>query len=156
MEPDVVQLYEELKSLNIELLFNMVARRLSGRRVQVEFRKPALQGTRGFAFRDEHQAIIHVSLDLEPAERLKVFLHEVAHVKLHYDILSSNSMFAGEPGSVRWKAKPEHDERWNAKAKETDVERLAGEWLDYVEEHAAGEGMKFKLKTLLEMSLNVR
>lgn len=151
---ELAKTVKELKRLNQHLLFSRVARHLSGRSVHVAFRKPALKGARGVAFRlPSGQAVIHVSNELDEEDTLKVFLHEVSHVKIHYDVLSSSQALNAEPETVVWTSrKAEHDKVHQAQAKEDEVKAQVQKWLTHLQVIAPGKRLEDRLNALLKMS----
>lgn len=67
-------------------LFERVASRLTGRPVEVRFQEPPIVGCRGLADRDKDgNATITIEPGMDQDNELFVFLHEVAHIKLHYN-----------------------------------------------------------------------
>lgn len=132
----------------ITLLFHEVGKRLSGRRVFVYFRPPALKGARGIAFKRSGQAVIHITPGLEDVETLKVFLHEIAHILKHWEILSESPMWNMEPGTLNWTNQAQHEKVWNAEQKEDEVSRLSEQWFQYAVRH--GNTLKEWLYSLLD------
>ena len=72
-------------------LYELVAEKLSGRNVRVDFKKPMIRGVRGEFTRDDDTGYIRISPDLDVRNRLWVYLHEAAHALLHWDDVESSN-----------------------------------------------------------------
>ncbi len=81
----------------VDLLYSRVAPHLAGREVILEWCPPILPGARGLTLRGGDKALIQIDPDIDREQRLETFLHECAHVRLHFDGLAEKSAFDSVP-----------------------------------------------------------
>lgn len=60
---------------------------LPGHRIEVVWAKPEGVNVMGLAHKSHDKFMVTIDPELKPAELLRVLLHELAHVRLHYDRL---------------------------------------------------------------------
>lgn len=122
-----------------------VARHLAGRPVILRDRAPYLKGVLGMLYNHQGRAVIDISPELEELSSLRMFLHEVSHLKRDFPTLPESSYALLEPASVS----PVRGalERLAQDASEEPAERLARSWFQYAEKRA---GVSASLKARLE------
>ena len=128
-------------------LYTAVARRLTGRPCKVEFVQPYIKKTRGLAARKGDTGIIQIRPGLGEDQTLETYLHEVAHVRLHFKGLMGLPKQA-RPESYRLTV-PEgemeaHEQR------EDEARTLAAHWEEYADENATGPELRHRLAALLD------
>ena len=128
-------------------LYDRVAKRLTGRPVEIQWRQPYCDDFLGLAARDGNGgAIIQVAPDLDPDTKLKVFLHECAHVR-DYKHLGSSKNHEQPPGSHYLPDRKGYlqinQDRENA------VDSMAAYWLHFAELGAKSKTVISKLTSLL-------
>jgi len=145
-----MSILQELKRLNVELLYSRLVRVLSNERVILEWRE--LEDYRGLTFKRDGDVIIQVDEDLDQEQEFLTILHEIAHVKLHASGLIDESAFDFLPEKAsdyypEWyleKRKKAHEKR------EQEAKHQVDQWLEN-----AGDGSnKDRIKNLLEFYSN--
>lgn len=116
-------------------LYELLARHLTGRRVTVERRAIPSIGTVGAAFlADDGEPVIMVDPDPPGLDPFWVYLHECAHVRLHFADLVKSNMHTRPPDVVSDNTTIERDPVYVYQ--ETEADALANTWLDYARRHA--------------------
>lgn len=119
-------------------LWEKAARALTGQPVKVRFRKPVISAYHGQAYRSAGGAVVDISPEItDDRTKLKVYLHELAHVKLgHAD--NSTCDPNQPPGSTKY------DSQLVKKLRaylapvvkvEREADQLMMTWLTYAENH---------------------
>jgi hypothetical protein len=129
-------------------LYDLVARHLAGRPVEIQWRQPYCDDFIGLAVREAKKAVIQIAPDLDSQEKLRVFLHECAHVRLDYDRLSQSGDHKKEPGSY-YLPDPKAYHKLIEK-RENPVDSWAAYWLNYAEMSAKSDSTISKLTALLK------
>jgi hypothetical protein len=137
--------YPELVALSVH---TKVAEHLCGRPVMVRFRRPRVRNYVGCPYKTEDgQAIIDLDRERAGYLALKVFLHECAHIRLHFEAFSPGDSYRAPSGSdalsplvtvATYRKQP----------RETEADRLAERWLK-----AARAGAGRFLRSGLDASL---
>lgn len=133
--------------MNIELS-QKVAKYLCGQPVTVRSRQPHIAQASGFTYRHpEAGAIIDVRPGMTAADELETFLHECAHVKMHYENLLVTRHSELPSASYRYS-----DHIMNVRAasphkQETEADALTVEWMRYA--MAAGPDPTARLQRML-------
>lgn len=128
-------------------LSEKVARHLAGRPVTVRFRRPYLRGYDGMAYNDRKRgAVVDVSPELSEADALRLFLHEVAHIKTDWAEMAPSSLADKPPASVE----PSRRFVQNHKVdpSEPAADKQAREWLEWAEKKAKSKDTAGMLEAL--------
>ena len=128
-------------------LYDRVAKRLTGRTCEVEFRQPYLSGTRGIAAREGDTGIIHIKPDLDPEQKLKTFLHECAHIRLDWNMLPTNGDHKQEADTVDRLELPEG--KLIPQERQKNADSWAAYWLDFANQATQSKTTISKLTALL-------
>lgn len=161
---EIIRALDGVKAAWLMLLYSRVAEKLAGRACTVEFVSEPLSGypARGVALRDGDTGVIRVRDDLEPRELLRVYLHELSHIRLHFsgladisevsNVLEVRERHTGRAPAPAWlmdKRRAEHDKR------EVEARELSERWLSYAESHAKSKSIADKLTALLDIDTNI-
>jgi hypothetical protein len=125
------------------------ARRLIGRDIRLEHRAPGIAGRDGQALKTARGPVIQICPYCE--DWLSVFLHELAHVKLHYDRLPGEALQALPPqgknltGIERLTSSRTHPV---INRQEAEADALAARWLAYALKVEPYGGMPDRLYAL--------
>jgi len=110
-------------------LYSEVARVLTGSNVILQFKRPVYKNMLACVSKNESgKLVIDLTPDLPGEESLKVFLHELAHVKLHSRKFASSRISSMASGSV--KSGGAQDEK-----QEREAEEYSKHWLSYARLH---------------------
>ena len=120
------------KLLTVFDVMQLVAIKLSGKACLLRLQAPAVAGLKGMVHRAAGQLIIDVSPGLEDDLMLKVFLHEVAHAKLHS--FEPTQLSSYPSGSIKDHRKSE-GASWCNTTQEAQADSLADKWLRWGETH---------------------
>ena len=117
-------------------LLTIVGRHLTAKRLGVRLRESIYGGSNawGTAYNlPGNRAVIDVDPGLPLAQTYETFLHEVAHIKLHYRVVDDNEYFAMEPGSYKV-APPSSNPNFSDEARaavlrnEAEADNQAAKW----------------------------
>jgi len=112
-------------------LLRAAATRLAGRPVDIEWRPPDAPYQKGAARRAGNTGIVVIDPDLEGQDLFDVYLHELAHVRLHFETIPDD---LARP-LVAAKADPRGSTAWSRAAyarREQDAAELACQWAEQV------------------------
>lgn len=111
------------------VLAALLARQLVGRPVQIDLREPAARGLAGVALKTtDGRAVVQVKPGSGEFERL---LHELAHIKLHWDSIEPSTRHLRPPQSRANHIAVDYEPpAWYCR-REDEAETLTQEWLDY-------------------------
>lgn len=82
-------------------LVTRVAAHLAGRPVEVRHLRPPFEGALGCAIKSAGAAVLYVTPNLEAWARFSVFLHEAAHLRLHWNSIPDTDHASRPAGSIR-------------------------------------------------------
>lgn len=110
-------------------LYTEVARVLAGKDVILQFKRPVYKNLLGCASKNESgKLVIDLTPDLPGELSLKVFLHELAHIKLHARKYASSRIGSMASGSVKSGGDPDEKQ-------EREADEFASHWLSYARLH---------------------
>ena len=130
-------------------LLNDVARHLSGRpAVAVRLQPPAWDGAGACCWKTHGEGAI---IDVDPGtlDFLHAFLHEVAHLRYDFSVMTPTDVWKSIPGSLKMTSNPGTNERENKAEKQAQIwEKYAAEntWKYY----SANSSLEKKLLALLD------
>jgi len=132
-------------------LFEALAPKLAGRPVLIRWQAPYLTNFVGYAMNQNGKAIIDIDPNLIDEETYRVFLHECAHIKFHFALLSGQNEAHKAPKSetLNYYGQVLHDQN----PIETEADKQVEKWKEYGEENAwkffyQGKGIDLCLKAL--------
>lgn len=109
----------------------------STRPVWINFQQPAIRAARGIAARDKRGGVIDIAIDQTELEQLEALLHELAHLKLHWDKLpifeDEKSRMA--PRSIDLTVKEINGLGLNDQQDEQEAEKQASKWMTWADEN---------------------
>lgn len=82
-------LYAMIQNMTLEWLYNRVAAKLARRPVTVLW--APIPDARGQVWKDQGKYYLQIDPSLDHDQRLKTFLHEVAHLRLHHAKITDTS-----------------------------------------------------------------
>lgn len=116
---------------------NRVAEHLTGLPlIRVIWRSPPYEGSLGAVIRDGQQCLVFVEPALESASRWHVFLHELAHARLHWKDIPSQGMDAQQEGGTIKRGSTRRLGEVLGKPIEEQADALAHKWEEYADYHA--------------------
>jgi len=120
---------QAFEKIELKLLMIMAAPAIAGRKCVVHFKAPATVGLAGsVTIRPDGVPDIRLSPDLAD---LDLYLHELAHVRLHADQMPRSEMYEAPPES-----RPAYTYS-EVKSDEDQADKLVNQWLRYGRKHAA-------------------
>jgi len=149
---ELIKALNGLQAAFDDYLYSQAAPRLAKHPVELRWEKPFMANCRGLALRTGKSGLIYISPELDPEQRLKTFLHECAHVRLHYRFLADLAQFTPQPGAQptphRLTERALTDDVFARR--EQEAQELAGKWLDQVD---GLETVREKLTALISSPL---
>lgn len=107
---------------------------IAGRPVAIRFKEPVTAGLDGsVTVRPDGTPDIRLSPGLSGDRLLDVYLHELAHARLHADQMPRSDLYDAPPKSRAFR---EYVERDHDQADEDQAEKLKNDWLRYGLNHA--------------------
>lgn len=120
-------------------LAEIVAEKLAGegKPVSIRWQSPALNSCAGVTMKTKNGALIDVSTKVTELEKLKIFLHEVAHVRFHWDTLKeSKHIPVLPPESVTFTDEQmRKTEIPGEDLQEREAEKQADEWMEFANQN---------------------
>ena len=111
-------------------LMRVLGNRLAGRSCVIRMQEPATTNSYGtMQVRPDGVPEIHISPGLGP-QTIKTFLHELAHVRLHYKQIKPSHIHTAAPRTVTVRKEAKRP-IW-----ESQADALRDEWLAYGKRHA--------------------
>lgn len=122
-----------LDSLELKTIMILAASTIAGRKVAIRFKTPATADLDGsVTVRPDGTPDVRIRPDL-PADRLlNVYLHELAHCRLHTHKMPRSTMYQAPPESRSFNEYVKQDAN---QADETEAEAQVNEWLRYGHKH---------------------
>jgi hypothetical protein len=122
-----------LDSLELKTIMILAASTIAGRKVAIRFKTPATADLDGsVTVRPDGTPDVRIRPDL-PADRLlNVYLHELAHCRLHTHKMPRSTMYQAPPESRSFNEYVKQDAN---QADETEAEAQVNVWLRYGHKH---------------------
>lgn len=124
-----------------ETLCELVAEHLTDNkhRVSVQFQASPVTSVDGGTIKTANGALIEITPEAEGMKQLEILLHEIAHVKLHYNTLAYRDVDKRPaPGSLKVSAETLEKIGSIDHSQEQQADALAVKWLAYAEDHTPG------------------
>lgn len=138
-------LVKGIQDMTLEWLYSTVAAKLARRPVKVLWSK--IPDARGQVFKSCGKYYLQIDPSLDHEQRLKTFLHECAHLRLHHEHITDQSEVSAAPPLQDLHPKIKQVIAGIVNQREAEAWELANSWLD-----AAGEGTIIqKLKRLRDL-----
>jgi hypothetical protein len=138
-------LYQAVNNMTLEWLYNSVAAKLARRPVTVLW--AAIPDARGQVWKERGKYYLQLDPKMDHDQRLRTFLHEAAHLRLHHDKITDTSASQAAPALQDLNPAIKEVIAGIASQREAEAWELAEAW-----EAAAGEGtITQRLRRLLEI-----
>ena len=138
-------LYAMVQNMTLEWLYNTLAAKLSRQPVTVLW--AAIPDARGQVWKERGKYYLQLDPKMDHDQRLKTFLHEAAHLRLHHDKITDTSDPRAAPAMQDLNPAIKEVIAGIANQREAEAWELAEAW-----EAAAGEGtIKERLHRLQEL-----
>ena len=127
-------------------LLPILAERLAGRSCEIQWRKPYISDFLALTAQGENGPIIQLDPDLSGAQLLRVFLHELGHIRAGH-ALPDHANHQKAPAT--WHLTDREGFIAETQPREAQADSWARYWLDFAERSAQGKSITALLAALM-------